>query len=384
MNNLFNSVDEGFLIQAIDYAQQYEHHSHPNPCVGCLIVKNGVVIGKGASQHAGGHHAEVMAINDAINNNQQQHIKGSSVYVTLEPCSHFGKTPPCANALVKNEVARVIIGMVDPHELVKGKGIQILHNDNIKVILNNNDQILNKIKFNLRGFLCSHNNRRAWVRLKVAISIDGAMCLQNGDSKWITGEVARQHGHLFRARSGAIISSINTVLFDDASLNVRLDNIENIRQPLRIVIDTNLKAANDIEGFKHKKILKHQDKCPLLWICGDKQSNKPKIEVISKLVKVISIPLDTEGKHIRLASLLEYIYKLNINEVHVEAGPRLLSSFIEQDLCDEIVMYQAPVLIGNGKRIYDHINLQYLNAAPRFNLHSSIVLGNDICTIFCK
>ena len=233
------------MKRALELAKNCSVLTSPNPKVGCVIVRDGRIIGEGFTQPAGKNHAEIEALNDAASRGED--CRGATVYVTLEPCAHFGRTPPCADALVSAGVSRVIAAMEDPNRLVAGKGLEKLKAAGIDVvcgILSYEAREMN------RGFLSRIERSRPWVRMKVAASLDGKTALSNGESQWITSEKAREDGHRWRMRADAIMTGIGTVIKDNPRLNVRLHDA--LRQPVRIVVDSQLKTPLDARVLKER------------------------------------------------------------------------------------------------------------------------------------
>ena len=230
---MFSSSDHAYMAQALRLAEQGLYTTSPNPRVGCVIVRDGQVIGSGWHERAGQPHAEINALNAA--GTAALSVQGATVYLTLEPCSHHGRTPPCVEALIKAGVARVVAAMQDPNPLVAGKGFALLQQAGIETQCGLMEAEANALN---PGFVSRMTRKRPWVRMKIAASLDGKTALNNGASQWITGEAARRDGHRFRARSCAILTGIGTVLADDPQLGVR--HVETTRQPLRVVVDSRL------------------------------------------------------------------------------------------------------------------------------------------------
>jgi diaminohydroxyphosphoribosylaminopyrimidine deaminase / 5-amino-6-(5-phosphoribosylamino)uracil reductase len=321
----WTTQDFEWMTQALRLAERGLYTTSPNPRVGCVIVKNGQLIGEGVHLKAGEPHAEVHALRQAGN-----HTKGATAYVTLEPCSHYGRTPPCAHALVEVGVSRVVIAMQDPNPLVAGKGIAYLQSHGIEVtsgLLQTQAQALNP------GFILRMTQQRPYVRLKVAASLDGKTALANGASQWITSAASRKDVHHWRARSCAMLTGIGTVLHDDPSLTVR--EVDTPRQPLRVIVDSQLRIplnARVLHGG-HAVIAyaqAPQDKLALLQAQG---------------VQTIALP-DAAGQ-IDINALLKILAQQQINEVMVEAGAGLNGAMLQSGLVDELLMYYAPKFMGN-------------------------------------
>ncbi len=322
---MFSSDDHAYMSQALQLAEKGLYSTSPNPRVGCVIVRDGKIAGSGWHVQTGQPHAEINALNIAGGAAQ-----GATVYLTLEPCSHYGRTHPCAEALIRAKVAKVIIAMQDPNPLVAGRGASLLKQSGINVLVGLMGEWAKDLNV---GFVSRMTNNRPWVRMKIAASLDGKTALNNGVSQWITGEAARHDGHRFRARSCAVLTGIGTVLEDDPQLSVRF--IETSRQPLRIIIDSQLKIPTTA------KVLRGEGE--LIFTTTD---NKERISAL-KEAGARPIILPSEKGKIDLAGLMQILADFEINELLVEAGNRLSSAFIREGLVDELIIYLAPHLIGN-------------------------------------
>jgi diaminohydroxyphosphoribosylaminopyrimidine deaminase/5-amino-6-(5-phosphoribosylamino)uracil reductase len=333
---MFSADDHRFMQQALELAKRGLWTTTPNPRVGAVLVRNGEVIGRGYTQPAGFAHAEVAALEDARKNGHD--VRGASIYVTLEPCSHFGKTPPCATALIDGNVARVIAAMEDPNPLVRGQGFDALRNAGIEVrcgLLEAEARELNL------GFVSRMMRRRPWVRLKAAASLDGRVALANGVSRWITSEDARRDGHAWRARACAVLTAIGTVRSDDPMLDVRL--VETSRQPPRLVLDARLEIALDT------KLVQTAKSGSQVTIFTAEDNPVRAAELGARGCEVVQIGA-RQGK-IDLEALLLELGVRQINELHVESGPGLNGAFVASGLADEILLYVAPCLLGPGQPI---------------------------------
>lgn len=353
----WTTQDFEWMTQALRLAERGLYTTSPNPRVGCVIVKNGQLIGEGFHLKAGQPHAEVHALRQAGN-----HTKGATAYVTLEPCSHYGRTPPCAHALVEAGVSRVVIAMQDPNPLVAGKGIAYLQSHGIEVtsgLLQTQAQALNP------GFILRMTQQRPYVRLKVAASLDGKTALANGASQWITSAASRKDVHHWRARSCAMLTGIGTVLHDDPSLTVR--EVDTPRQPLRVIVDSQLRIplnARVLHGG-HAVIAyaqAPQDKLALLQAQG---------------VQTIDLP-DAAGQ-IDINALLKTLAQQQINEVMVEAGAGLNGAMLQSGLVDELLMYYAPKLMGNtGAGMFNLPAFETMSQALDLNIIDVRHFGQDI------
>lgn len=328
---MFTDNDHLYMSLALRLAEQGINTTTPNPRVGCVLVNNGQTIGQGAHLKAGEAHAEVMALRDAEANFPHL-IQGADAYVTLEPCSHFGRTPPCADALVKAGVKRVVAAMQDPNPQVAGNGLARLAAAGIQVTHGLMEAQARELNI---GFVTRMTQHRPFVRIKIAASLDGRTALANGESKWITGEAARLDVQHWRARSCAILTGIGTVLADDPQMNVRIDNR---RQPLRVVVDSQLRIspqANILVGGN-----------TLIAYTNDSQHQAEAL--IAAGAELLKLP---SSKHqVCLASLLASLAQRGINELMVEAGATLNGALLALNLVDEFVFYYAPTLLGADAR----------------------------------
>ena len=337
------------MQQALDLAQKGHYSTRPNPAVGCVLVKENQVVGTGWHQRAGEPHAERHALAQA-----QHNAQGAIAYVTLEPCSHFGRTAPCADGLIEGGVKKVYIAMLDPNPLVSGQGVQRLEQAGIEVViglLGAEAEALN------RGFVRRMEQGMPYVVLKMASSLDGCTALANGESQWITGRESRLEVHKLRAASGAIITGIGTVLADDPSLTVRLPQIElaqmnlegeNIPPPLRVVLDSSLKIPLKAKLFtEHGRIL--------VVTSQDTYQQKPdRVKALSAQdqVTVLAVPSQAgQGGGLNLEYVLQHLaQKESVNSVMVEAGATLAGAFISENRVDELHLFMAPCLLGDQAR----------------------------------
>lgn len=331
---MYSPADLEYMTLALAQARKSLFISNPNPRVGCVLVKDGEIIGIGHTQAPGGAHAEISALKDAAANGFDP--EGATAYVTLEPCCHHGRTPPCTDALIAAKIARVVAAMEDPNPLVAGHGIALLKEAAIEVrcgLFEKEAQDINP------GFIKRMRSNLPWVRMKMAASLDGTTALHDGQSQWITGPAARMDGHRWRAQACAILTGIGTVAQDDPQMNVR--GIETPRQPLRVVIDSQL--AIPLES----KILIGGN---TLIVCANPDAEhfeKMHHELLARGVSLISLP-NEHGK-VDLIAVLQFLAEhYQINEVHVEAGSKLSGSLIKEGCVDELLLYLSPCLLGPG------------------------------------
>ncbi len=376
MNNAghWSADDHRYMARAVELARCGLYTTEPNPRVGCVLVRDGNVIGEGFHRIAGEGHAEVNALQAVTDAGET--AEGATAYVTLEPCSHFGKTPPCAEALVKAGVAEVVIGMVDPNPQVSGRGIKRLESAGIRVrsgLLNGLAEELNP------GFNSRMRTQRPFVRLKLAASLDGRTAMASGESQWITGPQARQDVQRLRARSSAVITGIGSILLDDSSLTVRaealgLNDAELIcrRQPLRVVLDSHGRIPESAKILRQpgKTLVVSQVACPAFFSqLASSQDTSVQLEWLQ---------LAGSEAGIDLPALLEELAQRQCNEVLVETGATLAGSFIRQGLVDEWVLYQAMTLLGSDARSLVELPLKKMQQQRRLTLKDSRMLGNDI------
>jgi diaminohydroxyphosphoribosylaminopyrimidine deaminase/5-amino-6-(5-phosphoribosylamino)uracil reductase len=330
--------DLRYMSQALRLAERGLFTADPNPRVGCVLVKNDEIIGQGWHERAGEAHAEIMALL-AAKSEAGAAVKGATAYVSLEPCCHHGKTPPCSEALIKADVARVVVAMEDPNPQVAGKGISQLREAGIDVevgVMTAQAEALNP------GFVQRMRRGRPFVRCKMAMSLDGRTAMASGESQWITGESARLDVQQLRARSSAIVTGINTVLADDPSMNARLEG-EEVLQPARVVLDSQLKMPVDARmlSLPGRTI-----------VCTTPDAVKQNDEKITKLKAAGAelVQIQKENDKISLSALLMFLNAENFNEVMLEAGAGLNGAFMQAGLIDEIVIYMAPLLMGDSAR----------------------------------
>ena len=353
----FTAVDHGMMARALQLAERGLWTTSPNPRVGCVLVRAGEIVGEGWHERAGEPHAEVHALRAA-----GEKAQGATAYVTLEPCSHHGRTPPCAEALIKAGVSRVVAAMADPNPLVSGQGLAMLQAAGIETasgLLENEARELNI------GFVSRMTRGRPWVRLKVAASLDGKTALNNGVSQWITGPDARRDGHAWRARACAILTGIGTVRDDDPQLSVR--DVPTTRQPLRVVVDSKLETPLGAKILQGGPVL----------IAGA-LANVEKMESLRTAGAEVLLLPNPSGK-VDLKALLEILAQRGINEVHAEAGFKLNGSLLREGLVDELLLYLAPCLIGHqASGLFNLPELTRLDGKQRLQIRDLRQVGADI------
>ena len=361
-----NSQHLEYMARAIQIARCGQYTTHPNPRVGCLIVKDGQVIAEGYHQRAGEGHAEVNALNKV-----DEAAKGATVYVTLEPCSFTGRTPPCANALIQAGVAKVVIAMQDPNPNVSGGGVAALEAAGIEVIsgvLEAEARALNP------GFIRRMEHKLPFVRVKMATSLDGRTAVASGESKWITGEAARKDVQFWRAKSSAILTGIGTVLADDPSLNVRLSaadlDIEGeVRQPVRVIVDSQLRCPLDVKPFS----------LPGKTLIYTRRFSSDAIhELESAGAEVVVMENGEQAPRLSLKAVLQDLAKREINEIHTEAGAKLCGNLIQQGLANELLLYMAPHLLGSdGLGAFHLPQIKTMQDKIDLNIKDMRAIGDD-------
>jgi diaminohydroxyphosphoribosylaminopyrimidine deaminase/5-amino-6-(5-phosphoribosylamino)uracil reductase len=355
--------DTDAMALALEWAAKGMYITAPNPRVGCVIVRDGEVIGAGHTQPAGQAHAEIQALRDAAARGKD--VRGATAYVTLEPCSHYGRTPPCSKALVEAGLGRVVAAMGDPNPLVAGRGMAQLEAAGIAVA----SGLLADEAYELNiGFFSRMRHGRPWVRLKTAASLDGMTALENGESQWITGPEARQDGHAWRARACVILTGIGTVKADDPQLTVRGIDMGGhyARQPRRVIVDSRLEidpGARILQG----------EAC---WIVAAKPDPDKEAQLRAAGHEVILLA-NAHGK-VDLPALMLELGRREINEVHVEAGAKLNASLVREGCVDELLVYLAPSLIGAGQGMFALPPLSRLDDRIALRFHAVAPVGADL------
>ena len=354
----FSADDHKFMSRALLLAKNGLYTTAPNPNVGCVLVKDGEIIGEGWHEKAGEPHAEINALKQAGNN-----AEGATAYVTLEPCCHQGKTPPCSDALIKAKVARVVAAMIDPHVKVAGKGLKQLESAGVFVehgLLEEQAKELNL------GFIKRMQKRLPYVRCKLAMSLDGRTAMASGESKWITSSAAREDVQRLRAKSSAILTGVGTVLADDPSMTVRLEGVN--AQPMRVVVDTNLSMPTDA------KMLKEAGQTVLMTCSAD--------EGITQVLKDAGADIHMMpfcNTNVDLTSVLQQLSDMQVNDVLVETGATLSGAMLKAGLVDELIIYIAPVLMGNEARgLFSLPGLDAMKDKIELDIVDQRVVGQDI------
>jgi diaminohydroxyphosphoribosylaminopyrimidine deaminase/5-amino-6-(5-phosphoribosylamino)uracil reductase len=360
---MFTADDHQYMARALRLAERGLYTTDPNPRVGCVLVREGQVVGEGWHERAGEAHAEINALRQA-----GERAAGATAYVTLEPCCHHGRTPPCSQALIAAGVTRVVAALQDPNPLVAGNGLAELQAAGVATdsgLLAAEAEQLNP------GFVMRMRHGRPWVRCKLAMSLDGRTAMQNGESRWITGEAARRDVHHLRARSSAIMTGIGTVLADDPSLTVRLGGAgaEAFLQPLRVIIDSRLRIPPTA------KLLELPGETLILTGVTD----PGKVALLAGPgVSVDTLPLNAAGR-LDLHAVLRYLGGTGINEVHVEAGAILCGALLADRLVDELVIYMAPHLMGDAARgLFALPGLEHMTQRVDLSIQDVRAVGRDL------
>jgi diaminohydroxyphosphoribosylaminopyrimidine deaminase/5-amino-6-(5-phosphoribosylamino)uracil reductase len=356
---MFVASDHHYMARALQLAVRGMNTTDPNPRVGCVLVNDGQVVGEGWHVLAGEPHAEIHALAQA-----GAKARGATAYITLEPCSHHGRTPPCSTALIEAGVERVVAAMEDPNPQVAGKGLAALSQAGIEV----NCGLLAVEAGQLNpGFVKRMRCGLPWVRCKLAMSLDGRTAMASGESRWITGAPARRDVQRLRARSSAVLTGIDTVLADDPSLNVRLETDDTVRQPVRVVLDSQLRIPADA------RLLGLPGSTQILTTRTDEQ----RIAALAKAGVSVNVLPGKDGR-LDLSAVMRHLGEQQFNEIHVEAGPTLCGSLLQAGLVDELVVYLAPHLMGDAARGLFHLpGLERMEQRVKLTIRDIRAVGED-------
>lgn len=359
MNKALSLQDSEFMLHAIQLAKRGLYTTKPNPRVGCVLVKGNKIIAEGWHVRAGQGHAEVEALK------KTQDAQGATAYVTLEPCSHYGRTPPCAEALIKAGVVRVVVGMQDPNPLVAGKGLALLEQAGVSVIsgiMEDEAKALNQ------GFITRMQTGKPYVLSKLAMSLDGRTAMASGESKWITAAHARQDVQKLRAVSGAVLTGVDTVLADDPGMNVRLQGVD-VEQPVRVILDSRLRTPVTA------KLLTLPGRTFILT-CSD---DEKKCQALQQAGAEVYHLAENQQQRLDLGAVLDFLAEQQINDVLVEAGSVLNGALMEQDLIDECVIYMAPSVLGaSGRGLFAMPNISVMADKKQLQLLDVRKVGVDL------
>ncbi len=350
-----------YMKRALRAAEKARGTCSPNPFVGAVIVKNNKVIAEGWTQEYGGDHAEVQALAKAGNM-----ARGADMYVTLEPCAHFGKTPPCTKAIIRAGISRVCLGILDPNPLVQGKGVRQLQEAGIEVT---SGIMAAEVTRQLEYYLCRVHKLRPFVIWKAALSLDGKYAAQDGSSRWISGEKSREQAHRLRQEADVVLTGIGTVLCDDPLLTARLKNT--LKQPLRAVLDTNLKLPPD------SQIARSMDSVPTAVFCGRGKENSMRAKMLIALGAQIH-PVTAAGDTLNLKEILGILYQQGHSLILLECGSKLASAFFAARLVDKCVIFFAPKLLGGNKAMLQELGLPDISAALSISNLAFKASGEDL------
>jgi diaminohydroxyphosphoribosylaminopyrimidine deaminase/5-amino-6-(5-phosphoribosylamino)uracil reductase len=355
--------DTHYMKIALELAKRRKGLTHPNPTVGAILVKNGKIIGEGVHLKAGHPHAERKAIKDAISKGYD--ITNSTMYVTLEPCCHYGKTPPCTEAIIDNRIKRVVIATLDPNPLVAGKGVEILKKAGIQTEVGILEEEAKKLN---EDFFIYIREKRPFINIKLAQTLDGKIATNSGSSKWITSEKSRVYAHQLRKEATAVLIGVNTALKDNPELTVRY--VETERQPIRILIDRELKTPLNYKIFN--------DKAKTIVIVSD-FADESKLKQLEKLENIEVIKLPVYNCKFDIKEILNELYKREIMHILVEGGKNTVTRFIKDNLFDKISMFIAPKLIGeDGISSVGVLNVNNIDEAKELKINSIKQIDTDI------
>ncbi|MGM0678110.1 bifunctional diaminohydroxyphosphoribosylaminopyrimidine deaminase/5-amino-6-(5-phosphoribosylamino)uracil reductase RibD [Ectothiorhodospira marina] len=362
--NDFTPDDHRFMARALQLAAMGLYTTDPNPRVGCVVVRGRQVVGEGYHARAGEAHAEVRALRAA-----GEQARDSTVYVTLEPCNHHGRTPPCVDALLTAGVSRVVVAMEDPNPLVSGQGLERLRRSGVSIA----HGLMAEAAHDLNpGFISRMQRRRPWVRVKLAASLDGRTAMASGESRWITGEAARQDVQRLRARASALLTGMGTVLADDPRLNRRISAADlgvagSVNQPLRVVLDR--------QGQLFPRARLFQDEAPVQVFTAEHHVEALQARLAATGARVQGVR-EAHG-HLDLTTVLTALAALEVNEVHVEAGPRLSGALMQAGYVDELVVYLAPHLMGGDARGLLDLPIQHMADRIPLEIREIRPVGRD-------
>ncbi len=351
-----------YMKMAYELGELGRAYTSPNPFVGCVIVKDDVIVGQGRTQPWGKDHAEVQALKEA-----KELAKGAEMYVTLEPCAHYGKTPPCAKAIIEAGIKVVYAGIKDPNPKVNGKGFQMLQDAGVEV---HYGFMQNAIRKQLEYYLTYITQERPFVYMKNAVSLDSKIADDNGNSKWITSSASRRKVHYLRNEADAIITGVKTVNEDDAMLNVRLDDVE-ISNPSRVVVDKYFEI-----NIESKLVVSSRDIATMIFTSSQYRDSKKHLLLESKGLQVVF--LDVLNNTFNLQEITAYLYNKNMYSVMIEAGPQLCSSFLAQGLIDKIYYFIAPSIIDGNMNVFSNIGIDSIENKIQLELDSIERIDNDV------
>lgn len=368
-------TDKIWMQHALNLAKQGQYTVRPNPLVGAVVVKDEKMISQGWHQKAGGPHAEVHALQQL-----QTNCQGATLYVTLEPCCHYGKTPPCVELIKKHNIKRVVVATLDPNPLVKGQGCQLLKDAGIEVDIG---VLAEAALAQNAGFMSTHTRHQPFVSAKMAMSVDGKIAMQNGESQWITSEAARAAVHAWRARHGAIITSWQTVNSDDCLMSVRSQSVFQalpatieFEQPMRLIVDSQLRCSTQAQIFQPS------DQAVIVAVGAQvtkAQQDKWLQQIKAENVSVVRFPgCSKNSNHLDVCAILQYLNEMNIHDAWVEAGAGLLTNLLEQNVIDRLILHVAPDLLGHHTLPMQQLNISSLDKKKIGEFEKVVPLGRDL------
>jgi len=361
-------TDESYIKLVLEIAKKGTGKVSPNPLVGCIIIKNDRIIGAGFHEKFGANHAEVNAIQKAGSN-----VEGATLYTNLEPCSHFGKTPPCVNLIIEKKIKRVVIGTLDMNPLISGKGVKKLKSAGIEVKVG----VLENECIELNNFFFKYVTKKLpYVTLKAAQTIDGKIADKSGDSAWISSTQSRQYVHKLRAKYDAVLIGAGTVIKDDPKLTVRL--VEG-RNPKRIILDTDLSLK-----LNHKIFTKNSDKNLIIITSKKNLGKKRRINKLRSLGIKVLYAKDEGDNKLNLKSILRELYKEGIASVLVEGGNQVFTSFVKENLFDDMLTFISPRILGCGIPVFGNLGIKRLQKSLKVKIKSVEKISDDILVEFCK
>ncbi len=362
-------IYEKFMERALELALNGTGYVSPNPRVGAVIVEDEKIIGEGWHKAFGNKHAEI----EAIENSQRSNFENCTLFVTLEPCTHFGKTPPCTDTIIEKKFSKVVIGMIDPNPVVAGSGVQKLKDAGIEVI---SGVLESECKWMNRFFSKYIQSKIPYVILKVAQSLDGNIALKSGVSQWITCHESRKYSHYLRSEVDAVLVGKNTTLLDNPSLTVR--DVKG-RNPMKVVLDSYLTLPLDL------KLFKSEERNKTIICCSTNASTSRKAEILKLAgIKILPIELYQNNKVTLEQILIDLAEQFKISSIVVEGGAEIFSSFLERNLVDEIQLFIAPMIIGSGIQSFKNLQVNKLDLAPKFDVKKIENSGTDIHIVLTK
>lgn len=353
-------MEEKYFVKAMELAEKGRGKTSPNPFVGAVIVKNDEIIGEGFTQPYGQDHAEIQALKEV-----GEKAKDAEMYVTLEPCAHYGKTPPCVDAIIDAGIKKIYIGIIDPNELVNGKGIEKLKNAKIEV---ETGIMAKEVRRQLEYYLTFIKKKRPFVIMKNAVSLDGKIATEEGFSKWITSQDARRKVHLIRSEVDAIITGLGTIINDNPMLNVRIEG--DYKSPVRIILDEHLSLPLESKIVRTASEIR-TIVCKSIHYCNKEVETKLK----ENNVEIISLPESNKG--LDIDALMEKLYEMNFTAIMIESGSKVCTSFLEKKLVDKVHYFMAPKILGGGFSVFQSLSIKDMDQAISIDIINFERIGID-------